>query len=36
MNNESVDSRVLKTNEGRSFLSSKCAVCGSKISRFMK
>ena len=33
---ESVDSKVLKTKNGRTMLSSKCAVCGSKKSRFLK
>ena len=32
----SVDSKVLKTKNGRLMLSSKCAICGSKNSRFMK
>ena len=31
-----VDSRVLKTKNVRAILSSKCVVCGSKKSRFMK
>ena len=33
---ENIDSKVLKTKNGRSILSSKCAVCGNKKSRFMK
>ena len=33
---ESVDSTVLKTKDGRPFLSSKCVVCGSKKSRIIK
>ena len=33
---ESVDSRILKTKDGRPFLSSKSAACGSTKSRFMK
>ena len=33
---ESVNSTMLKTKNGRTMLSSKCAVCGSKKSRFMK
>ena len=33
---ENVDSKVSKTKNGRTMLSSKCAVCGSKNSRFMK
>ena len=32
----SVDSKVLKTKNGRLMLSSKCTICGSKNSRFMK
>ena len=33
---EGVDSKVLKTKNGRPMLSSKCAVSGDKKSRFMK
>ena len=33
---KSVNSDVLKTKNGRPFLSSKCAVCGSKKSKFVK
>ena len=33
---DSVDSIVLKTKNGIPMLSSKCAICGSKKSRFMK
>ena len=33
---ESVDSKVLKTKNGKPFLLSKCAVCRGKKSRFMK
>ena len=33
---ESVDSNMLKTKNGRLMLSSKCAVCGSKKSKFIK
>ena len=33
---ESVDSRVLKTKDGRPFLSSKYVVSGSKKSRIIK
>ena len=33
---ECVDSKMLKTKNGRSFLSSKCAVFGSKKSNFLK
>ena len=35
-NTENVDPKVLKTKNGRTMLLSKCAVCGSKKSRFMK
>ena len=33
---ENVDPKVLKTKNGRTMLLSKCAVCSSKKSRFMK
>ena len=33
---ECVDSKMLKTKNGRSFLSSKCAVFGGKKSKFFK
>ena len=33
---ESINSRVFKTKNGRSLLLSKCAVWGSKNSRFVK
>ena len=33
---ESVDSKLLKTKNGRTILSSKCTVCGSKKSKFIK
>ena len=33
---ESVDSKMLKTKNGRTMLSSNCAVCGIKKSRFVK
>ena len=35
-NTESINPRVSKTNNGKTMLSSKCAVCGSKKSKFMK
>ena len=35
-NAENMDSKVLKTKNGRTLLSSKCAVCSSKKSRLMK
>ena len=33
---KNIVSKVLKTKNGRLMLSSKCAICGSKKSRFMK
>ena len=33
---QNVDSKLLKTNNGRTLLLSKCAACRSKKSRFMK
>ena len=33
---ECVDSKMLKTKNGRPMLSSKCAACGSKKSKFIK
>ena len=35
-NTENVDSQVLKTQDSRTMLLSKCAVCSCKKSRFMK
>ena len=35
-NTENVDSKVSKTKNGRTMLSSKCAMCDSKKSRFVK
>ena len=35
-NTENVNSKVLKTKNGRAMLLSKCAVCSSTKSRFMK
>ena len=35
-NTENVNSKVLKTENGRTMLPPKSAVCGSKKSRFMK
>ena len=35
-NTKNMGSKVLKTKNGRTMLSSKCAICGSKNSRFMK
>ena len=33
---ESVDSKMLKTKNGKTMLSSKCVACASKISKFTK
>ena len=33
---ENVNSKVIKAKNGKSMLLLKCAVCGNKISRFMK
>ena len=33
---ENVDSKVIQTKNGRTMLLSKCAICSSKKSRFMK
>ena len=35
-NTENLDWKMLRTKDGRPFLSSKCAVCGIKKSRFVK
>ena len=35
-NTKNIDAKMLKTEYGRLALSSKCAVCGNKKSRFMK
>ena len=35
-NTENINSKVLKTNNGKTMLLSKCAICGSKKSRFIK
>ena len=35
-NTENVNSKMLKTKNDKVMLSSKCAICGSKKSRFMK
>ena len=34
-NTKKVDPKILETKSGRLMLSSKCAICGSKKSRFM-
>ena len=33
---ENIYSKMLKTKDGKSMLSSKCALCGNKNSRFLK
>ena len=33
---ENINSKVLKTSNGRTMILSKCAICGSKKSRFIK
>ena len=35
-NTENINTRVSKTSNGRTMLLSKCAICGSKKSRFIK
>ena len=35
-NTENIDSRVPNTSNGRKMILSKCAICGSKKSRFIK
>ena len=35
-NTKNIDSKMLETKNDRLMLSSKCAICGSKKSRFMK
>ena len=35
-NTESINTRVLKTNSGKTMILSKCAICGSKRSKFIK
>ena len=34
--NENINPRISKTSNGRTMLLSKCAICGSKKSRFIK
>ena len=34
-NTESIDPKVSATNNGRTMISSKCATCGSKISKLI-
>ena len=35
-NTKNIDAKMMKNKNGRFMLSSKCAVCGSKKSKFMK
>ena len=35
-NTKNIDTKIVKTKNGRFMLSSKCAACGSKKSKFMK
>ena len=35
-NTKNIDAKMVKTKNGRFMLLSKCAVCGSKKSKFMK
>ena len=35
-NTKNIDAKMVKIKNGRLILSSKCAICGSKKSRFMK
>ena len=35
-NTESMDPKVLKTTNGKTMILSKCAICGSKKSKFIK
>ena len=35
-NAESLNPRVLKTNNGKTMILSKCTICGTKKSRFIK
>ena len=35
-NTESINPRVLKSNNGKTMILSKCAICGSKKSKFIK
>ena len=35
-NTESINPKVLKTTNGKTMISSKCAICGSKKSKFIK
>ena len=35
-NTENIDSKILSTSNGKSMILSKCAICGSKKSRFIR
>ena len=35
-NTESINTRVSRTNNGKTMILSNCAICGSKKSRFIK
>ena len=35
-NTESINPKVSKTNHGKTIMLSKCTICGSKISKFIK
>ena len=35
-NTEIIDSKILSTSNGKSMILSKCAICGSKKSRFIR
>ena len=35
-NKKNIDAKMMKTKNGRFVLSSKCSICGSKKSKFMK
>ena len=35
-NTKNIDAKMMKTKNGRFLLSSKCAICGTKKSKFMK
>ena len=35
-NTKNIDAKMMKTKNGRFMLSSKCAVCGKKNSKFLK
>ena len=35
-NKKNIDAKMMKTKNGKFVLSSRCAICGSKKSKFMK